>query len=302
MKCTESLRVALFLDGKRFYLGWKECSPNCDIDFSRLAKWLTYRVGGGLLTGVYCYYQEFSSEHLTQLEEDLQGFFELLQLQEGLFIESFAARVGHLTCAQCGTSSSLKERKNMDIAIASNMLQLAVADAYDVAVFISDDADYVPVLKAVQLMGKQAYVASWSTAAIDCRIRAAAFGCINLSRNLDAFDKLATVANSSQDTATEELPIAITHFTGEYELDAFMSELAKAQRRFEGGDGYVGLGYFLHYWRSAHLASTPAGRQTVLDRLLVENWVETYGVGDGKLAIQLSERAHERFQEIAAQQ
>lgn len=301
-KQSESLRVALFLDGKGFYLGWKDNAPHCDIDFSRLAKWLMRRVGGGFLTGAYCYVQEFSDHHLAQFEKDLADFFALLKSEDGFFVHGFSQEIECLKCVKCSANYPFEGYKKMDMIIASNVLQLAITDSYDVVVLISDDPDYIPVLETLQFMGKQAYVASWSNGAISPGVRSAAFSCINLSRGLDAFEKRSSEKDSFHLLSQEQSAVAITHFTGEYELDAFMSELAQAEQRFENDDGYVGLGYFLNYWRSEHLDKTPAGRRTVLDRLLVENWVETYDSGGGKLAIQLSDRARERFQEIAAQQ
>jgi len=294
--------VALFLDGKGFYVGWQDAAGHCDIDFSRLTKWLVHRTGGELLVGTYCYAQELAGRDLTQFEKDLEDFFAMLRTQSGFFVRGFSQKIECLTCMQCGKDYPYELSKKIDVLMASYMLQLAATDAYDVVVLISDDPHYVPVLKTLQFMGKQAYVASWSHTTISQEVRRAAFGCVNLSRSLDAFEKRSSEGGSVGNLSQEQSPITLTHFTGEHELDAFMSELAQAEQRFEDDGGYVGLGYFLNYWRSEHLDKTPAGRRTVLDRLLVENWVETYDAGGGKLAIQLSDRARERVQEIAVQQ
>lgn len=43
----------------------------------------------------------------------------------------------------------------MDIQIAIDILRLAYADAYDVAVLVSGDGDFAEVVRVVQDMGKQ---------------------------------------------------------------------------------------------------------------------------------------------------
>jgi hypothetical protein len=85
-----------------------------------------------------------------------------------------------------------------------------------------------------------------------------------------------------------ESNLEISTITGDPAMDAFLAELQQAQNKFSGG--YVGLGYFLTRWRSAHLDTTPDHRRMVLDKLLAKGFVETYNAPDGALAIRVSDR------------
>jgi hypothetical protein len=107
---------------------------------------------------------------------------------------------------------------------------------------------------------------------------------------LQSFERESTLDEESlyDDQDFDSNPTPIEAVTGDHAMDAFLSELSQAQNKFSGG--YVGLGYFLTRWRSAHLDSTPETRRRVLDKLLAEGFVETYNAPDGALAIRVSDR------------
>ncbi|MEM7403131.1 MAG: NYN domain-containing protein [Myxococcota bacterium] len=297
-----SLRLALFLDAKSFYLGWKEHLPDCEFDVSLLIKWLTNWIGGGSSVGIHCYVQQQSDSSCTPLDAELEQFISLLKMHSGAFIYQLPPRDDAVTCDECGGFYYLLENKRMEIMIASNVIHLAAKNVYDAAVLLSHEKSYVPVLETLKFMGKQAYVTHWADETVHKQVKSAAFGRINLSKMSTVPCRYYFIKKTPGNLMQHSPPIAMTHFTGDHELDAFLSELTRATQKFAAGNGYVGLGYFLNYWNSEYLGETASARRTILDRLLVENWVETYDVGGGKLALQLSDRARERFREIAAQQ
>ena len=92
----------------------------------------------------------------------------------------------------------------------------------------------------------------------------------------------------------------ILNFTGESDLDSFLSELAQAEKKLAGES--VGLGYFLGHWRSVHLNKEPKIRRSVLNKLLENNWLEAYDSGGGNLAVRFSDRGVERLQELTRKQ
>lgn len=61
--------------------------------------------------------------------------------------------------AGSGDAETLRE-KAVDVMIAVDMLQMAVAGAYDVAYLLSADGDFTPVIEAVRAHGKKVMVAS----------------------------------------------------------------------------------------------------------------------------------------------
>ncbi|MDN5357079.1 MAG: NYN domain-containing protein [Candidatus Methanomethylophilaceae archaeon] len=52
-------------------------------------------------------------------------------------------------------------QKEVDVALATEMIMHAVRDHYDVAILISGDRDYIPAISAVQSLGKKVEVASF---------------------------------------------------------------------------------------------------------------------------------------------
>ena len=49
-------------------------------------------------------------------------------------------------CCHCGIPLSLTEEKGVDVAIATDMIKLAWEDAYDWAVLVSSDRDFIPAV------------------------------------------------------------------------------------------------------------------------------------------------------------
>lgn len=59
----------------------------------------------------------------------------------------------HETCPACGQSLRGTEEKGVDTHLATTMIKLAWEAAYDVAVLISSDRDFVPVVRFLQNKG-----------------------------------------------------------------------------------------------------------------------------------------------------
>lgn len=297
-----TIRVALFFDGRNFYSGWKETADSRRVDFARLAKWLVQRAGGTLLSGAYYYtgVGEVSDERSSASHQKLMGFLEMLESQPGFFVHTFRRKVGSIDCEQCGFENRYTSDKEADLAVVSHMLQLAAVDAYDVVVLMSGDVDYTPALEAVRAMGKQAHVASWGGTGVGKRLRAMAFSHIDMLDGLDAFEHPTAQSEPLSLLESNDASVDVAQFTGEQRLDAFMSELMQAEKKFEGG--YVGMGYFLNNWRSIHLDDSPQARREVLNHLVVENLVDSYEVGDGKMALRLSQHARHLLQDLHSQQ
>lgn len=54
-----------------------------------------------------------------------------------------------------------KVEKGIDVKLATDMLTNAFYDKYDTAIIVTNDADFVPVIKAVQELGKTVHNASF---------------------------------------------------------------------------------------------------------------------------------------------
>lgn len=284
------MRVALFFDGKNFYSGWREAAKGRRIDFVKLSDWLVRRSEGKTLWGAYYYTSvEETFGAMTDAQQKLAGFLDMLETQPGFFVHTFKRKVSTVACTECGVENRYHTEKEVDTTMVAHMLKLAASNAYDTLVLMSGDADYAPAIEAVRSLGKQAYIASWGGTGVSKRVRNVAFNHIDMLEGIDAFEREGSFEDDVLGLSDElEEPIEIISVTGDQSMDAFLAELQQAQSKFSGG--YVGLGYFLTRWRSAHLDTTPEIRRRVLDRLLAEGFVETYNAPDGALAIRVSER------------
>jgi uncharacterized LabA/DUF88 family protein len=287
------MRVALFFDGKNFYSGWREAAKGRRIDFARLAAWLVKMANGTNLWGAY-YYTGIDDTSLQQglsdPQQKLAGFLDMLETQPGFFVHTFKRKIGSITCSDCGIENRYVLEKEVDTTMVAHMVQMAAQNSYDTLVLMSGDADYAPAIKAVRQLGKQAYIASWGGTGVSKRIRSAAFDHIDMLEGLSEFERELGPDEESYSPypGEHEVNLEISTITGDLSMDSFLAELQQAQNKFSGG--YVGLGYFLTRWRSAHLDTTPDNRRMVLDKLLAKGFVETYNAPDGALAIRVSDR------------
>ena len=64
-----------------------------------------------------------------------------------------ACREQMIRCPQCGADMRGTEEKGVDTRIATDMIKLAWVDSYDVAVLLSSDRDFVPVVEFLGTRG-----------------------------------------------------------------------------------------------------------------------------------------------------
>jgi hypothetical protein len=66
-------------------------------------------------------------------------------------------------CSDCGSPLASSPEKGVDAALVTDLLSLAWQRAYDVAVLVSGDADYVPAVEYVQSQGLKVVNAAWAS-------------------------------------------------------------------------------------------------------------------------------------------
>jgi len=264
------VRIAIFMDGKSFYTGWRERAEETRIDFKALSRWLVARVGGNFLFGAH-YYTGIEVGELAHsaAQQRLNGFLDMLEHQPGYFVQRLPRRVRYDTCASCGDQHRYTEEKAVDTSMVADMLRLAAVGAFDVAILISGDADHTPALNGVRDLGKQVYVATWGGYGLSDDLRRAAFDHIDLLDGLAMF--------------REEPPAAAAVAPDAGIQDRLLEELRRAEDHFSGG--YVGLSYFLTRWKAAGLPSLPNERYAHLEALMDAGRVEVYEAGSGDRAI-----------------
>src|SRR5438093_13631569 len=67
------------------------------------------------------------------------------------------------------------------------MIHYAAIGAFDAAVLVSGDDDFVPAVEAVNALGKQVWVATWSADELSKDLRVRCFGHIHLSDGVSGF-------------------------------------------------------------------------------------------------------------------
>lgn len=75
-------------------------------------------------------------------------------------------------------NSSRSQKKAVDAAIVTDMLSLAWQNAYDIAVLVTSDADFVPAVEKVQERGLKVVNAGWASKGHE--LKAACWGSFDL--------------------------------------------------------------------------------------------------------------------------
>lgn len=135
-------RLAIFIDGSNLYNGMRENLANTRVNMSELIRQLRR---DRRLVRTYYFNAPLTDDYDEELREGQQRFFESLRR-----IPYVTVRLGRLHRRQDGT---LVE-KGVDVAIAVESLSLAHLDAFDCALLVSGDGDYVELVEAIKRLGK----------------------------------------------------------------------------------------------------------------------------------------------------
>jgi uncharacterized LabA/DUF88 family protein len=89
------------------------------------------------------------------------GFYRMLK--NDLHYEMTVFPLGSRTvkCAKCGDTRRSFTEKGIDVALATKLLVLAGNRAFETAILVSGDKDYLETVKAVKSMGIRVEIASW---------------------------------------------------------------------------------------------------------------------------------------------
>jgi uncharacterized LabA/DUF88 family protein len=135
-------RIAIFIDGSNLYNGMRDNVSSTRVNLQELIRQLK---GDRELVRTYYYNAPLTDDYESDLREGQQRFFESLRR-----IPYVTVRLGRLHRRHDG---SLVE-KGIDVAIAVESLSLAYDNAYDVALLVSGDGDYVELVEAIKRRGK----------------------------------------------------------------------------------------------------------------------------------------------------
>src|SRR5712691_10463632 len=275
--------VVIFFDGQNFYRSLQRYDDSLRVDYDRLATWITQQVGGpnALFSGAY-YYVGLSADAPAVVE----GFLKGLELRPGYFVkrEPRVRRSGR--CPHCGVEYEYTTEKRVDTRLVADLLQHAASGAFDAAVLVWDDDDFVPAVEAVNALGKQVWVATWSAEELSKDLRVRCFGHIHLSQGIAAF-------RAERAHVHERAPgrVAPARPARAAAAAPALAELQRAEARLP----HVSRGYFVMRWKSHQLPPVGAEREALVQQLLEAKLIEEFEVRDaeGRVVTAIRRRARE---------
>jgi uncharacterized LabA/DUF88 family protein len=165
---THMDRVAVFIDGSNFYYAVKTAFSKTKLRFDQLALALTNRLPDRRLLRVYYYNAAYDQGADPTEYQKQQRFFNVLRRTPYLTLclgrlERRAIDWSGLSVTERSELERLLKRplpertyveKGVDVQLAVDMVKLAVANTYDVAVIISGDGDFAAAVEFVKQQGK----------------------------------------------------------------------------------------------------------------------------------------------------
>jgi hypothetical protein len=163
------LRVRIFVDFWNFQLGMKRQDQEFRIDWSRLGPLLAKEAGRLVDPEGPAHYEamhvygshdplknETSFKHwFTNRLDRMPGVHAVLLDRQKKRNHPKCPSCQHdaIKCTACGSDMRGTEEKGVDTRIVTDMISLAWVNAYDVAVLVSSDRDFVPVAEFLQTKG-----------------------------------------------------------------------------------------------------------------------------------------------------
>ena len=271
------MKVSIFFDGQNFYRSLQRYDEALRVDYDRLAAWITHAVGGAtaIFGGAY-YYVGLSADAPPLVE----GFLKGLELRPGYFVkrEPRVRRTGR--CPACGGDYEYTTEKRVDTRLVADIIQYAAIGAFDVAVLVSGDDDFVPAVEAVNALGRQVWVATWSAEELSKDLRVRCFGQIHLSEGVGAFrvERPRTFERAPTRLAPSRLARPAALPASEVVLERALQELQRAEARLP----HVSRGYFVMRWKSHQLPPVGAEREALVQQMIGAGLAEVFEVKDAE--------------------
>src|SRR5438128_5210152 len=271
------MKVAIFFDGQNFYRSLLRYDESLRVDYDRLATWITQQAGGAnaLFSGAY-YYVGVSPDAPALVE----GFLKGLELRPGYFVkrEPRVRRAGR--CPACGKEYEYTTEKRVDTRLAADLIQYAASNAFDAAVLVSGDDDFVPAVEAVNALGKQVWVATWSAEELSKDLRVRCFGQIHLSEGIGAFrvERPRPFERAPTRMAPSRLARPPAQPASGLTLERALQELQRAEARLP----HVSRRSFVLRWKAHQLPPVGADREALVQQMIGAGLAEEFEVKDGE--------------------
>ena len=270
------MKVAIFFDGQNFYRSLLRHDESLRVDYDRLATWITEQVGGASARFSGAYYYVGVSADAPPLVE---GFLKGLELRPGYFVkrEPRVRRAGR--CPACGKEYEYTTEKRVDTRLVADLIHYAASNAFDAAVLVSGDDDFVPAVEAVNALGKQVWVATWSAEELSKDLRVRCFGHIHLSDGVSAFRAERRPYERGLGRTTAARPARpVASPVSSSQVERGLQELQRAEARLP----HVGRGYFVMRWKSHALPPAGPEREALVQQLIDAGLAEEFEARDAE--------------------
>jgi uncharacterized LabA/DUF88 family protein len=302
------MKICIFFDGQNFYRSLQRFDENLRVDYDRLAVWITQNVGGSTAMFGGAYYYVGVSPDAPQVVE---GFLKGLELRPGYFVRREPRVRRSVRCPQCGEEYEYTTEKRVDTRLVADLIHHAANDNFDAAVLVSGDDDFVPAVEAVNALGKQVWVATWSAEELSSDLRVRCFGHLHLSDGVVAFrsDRLPRDRDRGAGGLRTDgrgprpvsrllagaAPSRLNAVAGANAVERALGELQRAQARLP----HVSRGYFVMRWKSHLLPPAGHEREQLVQQMLDAGLIEEFEVTDTEGRVVIALRSRERDGNVA---
>ena len=152
-------RITVYIDGSNFYHLLKTGFGKTNVDFERFIIKIA-DILQGRLVHVHYYNSPRRREDGENEYRAQQKFLNYLRT-----IPDFTIHLGRLEprekeCPECKAKYRIMVEKGVDVNIGVDMVKGAFDNFFDIAVLVSGDGDFSPLISTVKHMGKKAFYAS----------------------------------------------------------------------------------------------------------------------------------------------
>ena len=299
------MKICIFFDGQNFYRSLQRFDDTLRVDYDRLAVWITQAVGGpGAMFGGAYYYVGVSPD----APQVVEGFLKGLELRPGYFVKRDPRVRRSGSCPSCGSEYEYTTEKRVDTRLVADLIHHAANSNFDAAVLVSGDDDFVPAVDAVNALGKQVWVATWSAEELSSDLRVRCFGHIHLSDGVGAFrvDRLPrdrdrgalpfrSDGRGPRPATVRPITAPSPRLSPETAVERGLSELQRAEARLP----HVSRGYFVMRWKSHLLPPVGHEREELVQHMLDAGVIEAFEVTDGEGRVVIALRSRERDGNVA---
>jgi uncharacterized LabA/DUF88 family protein len=103
----------------------------------------------------------FFASYQEPMRPEESAFYQFLKEQLRWEVQLYPLGLKTIHCGNCNHVEKLPAEKGVDVGIAVKMLMLAMTQAYETAILVSGDRDYLETVKYIKGLGLRVEVVAW---------------------------------------------------------------------------------------------------------------------------------------------